>query len=182
VAIVGHCYITVPIVDVDRPFHLADISLKRISAALIKPTNLIAIEALIADLHRRGECPNGRKTLDCKADGFGAVRNDDSQAAGAGRPCASARCGYPIRRRRVIPEGIDPLKSAIRPFGLDRPFVAVVEDDIKDRLFCRQRTGSQSCSRPATARPFWGKAIRVGARGAILLKPPAGSEPAGRTN
>jgi len=51
--------------------------------------------------------------------------------------------GDPIRRRRVILKGIDPLKSAIRPFGLDRPFVAVAEDDVKYGFFCRQRTGSR---------------------------------------
>jgi hypothetical protein len=40
-----------------------------------------------------------------------------------GKPCFGSIC-YPIGRGRVIPKCTNPLKNAIRPLGLDYPFVA----------------------------------------------------------
>jgi hypothetical protein len=54
--------------------------------------------------------------------------------APCGKPCLGLAC-YPISRRRVIAKCTDPLKGAIRPFGLDHPFVAVTECDVKERFF-----------------------------------------------
>ena len=51
-----------------------------------------------------------------------------------GKPCFGLIC-YPISRGRVIPKRTNPLKSAIRPLGLDHPFVAVTEYDVKERFF-----------------------------------------------
>lgn len=51
-----------------------------------------------------------------------------------GKPCLGLIC-YPISRGRVIAKCTNPLKSAIRPLGLDHPFVAVTEYDVKERFF-----------------------------------------------
>jgi hypothetical protein len=51
-----------------------------------------------------------------------------------GKPCFGLIC-YPISRSRVIPKCTNPLKSAIRPLGLDHPFVALTEYDVKERFF-----------------------------------------------
>ncbi len=54
--------------------------------------------------------------------------------APSGQPCCGFTC-YPISRGRVIAKCTDPLKSAIRPLGLDHPFVAVTKYDVKERFF-----------------------------------------------
>jgi hypothetical protein len=41
---------------------------------------------------------------------------------------------YPISCGRMIVEGVDALKGAIRPLSLDCPLIAVTEDNVKDRL------------------------------------------------
>src|SRR6476659_10054798 len=51
-----------------------------------------------------------------------------------GKPCFGLIC-YPISRGRVISKCTNPLKSAIRPLGLNHPFVAVTEYDVKERFF-----------------------------------------------
>lgn len=51
-----------------------------------------------------------------------------------GKPCLGLIC-YPISRGRVIAKCTNPLKSAIRPLDLDRPFVAVTKYDVKERFF-----------------------------------------------
>jgi hypothetical protein len=50
------------------------------------------------------------------------------------KPCFGLIC-YPISRGRVISKCTNPLKSAIRPLGLDHPFVAITEYDVKERFF-----------------------------------------------
>jgi len=59
---------------------------------------------------------------------------DDILDASCGKPCFGLIC-YPISRRRVIAKCTNPLKGAIRPLGLDRPFVAVTQCDVKERFF-----------------------------------------------
>jgi hypothetical protein len=54
--------------------------------------------------------------------------------ASRGKSCFGLIC-YPISRRQVIAKCTNPLKSAIRPLGLDHPFVAVTEYDVKERFF-----------------------------------------------
>ena len=51
-----------------------------------------------------------------------------------GKPCFGLICN-PINRCRVIPECTNPFKSAVPPLGLDHPFVAVAEYDVKERFF-----------------------------------------------
>ncbi len=52
----------------------------------------------------------------------------------SGKPCFGLVCD-PISRGRVIAKRTDPLKGAIRPLGLDHPFVAVAECKVKERFF-----------------------------------------------
>jgi hypothetical protein len=52
--------------------------------------------------------------------------------ASSGKPCFGL-IRYPISRGRVIAKCTDLLKSAIRPLGLDHPFVAIT--DVEERLF-----------------------------------------------
>jgi hypothetical protein len=51
-----------------------------------------------------------------------------------GKPCFGLIL-LPISRGGVITKCTNPLKSAIRPLGLNHPFVAVTEYDVKDRFF-----------------------------------------------
>src|SRR6516165_12666023 len=43
---------------------------QRISTTFVQSANLIAIVAVISNLHPRTECPNRGKLLDCEADSF----------------------------------------------------------------------------------------------------------------
>jgi len=47
-------------------------------------------------------------------------------------PCFRSRI-HPVHSRGVVIKGIDGLKSAVRPFGLNQPLITVTQYDVKKR-------------------------------------------------
>jgi hypothetical protein len=47
-------------------------------------------------------------------------------------PCFRSRI-HPVHSRGVVIKGIDGLKSAVRPFGLNQPLITVTQCDVKKR-------------------------------------------------
>jgi hypothetical protein len=48
-------------------------------------------------------------------------------------PCFRSRI-HPVHSRGVVIKGIDGLKSAVRPFGLNQPLITVTQYDVKKGL------------------------------------------------